>query len=193
VKCPFKHRERKIFDAAREDKQFCLQVGDDGDLHLKKNHEYYFQCQTQMFVCNATSCYFVVYTLVDFVCIPVLLDNSVTESITSRCKLFILEAVMPELIGKNLTTKTIVTPDIDKENVEPLSNFPICFCGGSNQNSRTVKCSSPDCVAKEYHVSCLMLQGKKRFPQGWNCDVCKKKKNARSLKEKRNQLSTINK
>ena len=98
VKCPFTHRNDHVLEAASTDKNFCLFVAEDGKLELEKNHQYYSQCQTQMLVCNTSLCYFVVYTEVDFVCLPVTLDTMLVESILSRSKLFVLEAVMPELI-----------------------------------------------------------------------------------------------
>ena len=107
-------------------------------------------------------------------------------------KLFVLEAVMPELIGNYFTQPSNVSTTNNNENLEPVSNFPVCFCGNQNSGLETIKCANLSCQAKEYHVSCLIAQGKKRFPNGWQCDVCKKCR-ARSSKGKRNPLSVKNK
>ena len=45
--------------AALNDNTFCLKIDDDNTLHL--DHKYYYQVQTQMFVCNVNYCDFCVY------------------------------------------------------------------------------------------------------------------------------------
>ena len=42
--------------ASTQDKNFCLQRTSDGSLELKRTHAYYYQIQTQLFVCNADYC-----------------------------------------------------------------------------------------------------------------------------------------
>jgi hypothetical protein len=36
IKCPFSHRNKMLLDAAKEDFGFCLSVGENGVLYLKK-------------------------------------------------------------------------------------------------------------------------------------------------------------
>ena len=45
--------------------QFCLKHNFNGQLKLKRNHEYFFQIQGQMMVSGATFCEFVVFTKKD--------------------------------------------------------------------------------------------------------------------------------
>ena len=59
VKCPYCHCDETIKAAAVNDKKFCLKV-EDGVLHLDHSHAYYYQVQTQIFVCNVTYCDFCV-------------------------------------------------------------------------------------------------------------------------------------
>jgi len=58
VKCPYCHRDDTIEYAVRKDAKFCLQKHDDGSMHLDHGHAYYYQVQTQLFVCEADFCDF---------------------------------------------------------------------------------------------------------------------------------------
>ena len=52
-----------------------------------------------MFVCGVTIVFFVVFTKVDFIVVPVHFDQSFVDAIVSKCKLFTLNVTLPELIG----------------------------------------------------------------------------------------------
>ena len=60
IKCPFFHRESTIQSAAM-DKHFCLEQSSE-KLYLDKKHAYYYQIQTQLFVCNVEYADFYVCT-----------------------------------------------------------------------------------------------------------------------------------
>ena len=51
IKCPFCHPETSLQVAATNDNKFCLKQLD-GKLHLDHKHAYYYQVQTQLFVCD---------------------------------------------------------------------------------------------------------------------------------------------
>ena len=40
VKCPWKHRNKTVAEAALSDKNFCLEITDDGTFRLKDDHIY---------------------------------------------------------------------------------------------------------------------------------------------------------
>lgn len=43
VKCPYTHRDSTINRAMETDKQFCLELAEDGSIQLKKKHSYFYQ------------------------------------------------------------------------------------------------------------------------------------------------------
>lgn len=43
VKCPFTHRDNTLQEAIDKDPKFCLFSDEDGVLHLKKTHSYFYQ------------------------------------------------------------------------------------------------------------------------------------------------------
>ena len=55
IKCPYAHR----FTGTAPD---YLILGEDGEYELSKKHNYYYQVQGQLYVCEKEMCYFVVYT-----------------------------------------------------------------------------------------------------------------------------------
>ena len=61
IKCPWSLRNcTSIKNEMKSD--FYLEVSDNGDLHLKKNHDYWHQVQGQMYVCQKSFCLFYVWT-----------------------------------------------------------------------------------------------------------------------------------
>ena len=64
IKCPYSHRFKAIRDAVLEDKSFCHKEVD-GLSKLDHSYAYYYQIQTQLFVCGLNSCDFSVCTFVE--------------------------------------------------------------------------------------------------------------------------------
>lgn len=103
IKCPFKHKDSTIMDAANCDGEFCLQYLESGGFELKKNHAYYFQVQMQMLVCGMKTCYFVVNTTVDIAILAIEYDEEFTDPLINYFKEFTLRVILPELLGKFFT------------------------------------------------------------------------------------------
>ena len=61
INCPFCHREASLQTAVSEDKKFYLKKSD-GNLRLDESHAYFYQVQTQLFVCNVDYADFCVCT-----------------------------------------------------------------------------------------------------------------------------------
>ena len=51
IKCPYSHREDSIEEAVASDGQFCL-IKQGDSFQLNQSHAYYYQVQTQFFVCD---------------------------------------------------------------------------------------------------------------------------------------------
>ena len=50
IKCPFKHRDKHPHEIPNRD--FYLQQDEGGKFHLHDDHEYYYQVQVQLAVCD---------------------------------------------------------------------------------------------------------------------------------------------
>ena len=79
AKCPYTQRNLTIAEAVK-DSSFCLEEKD-GMIQLKKDHVYWHQTQGHMFFTKRRKCYFVVWTLKDFVVLEIYRDNSWAEKV----------------------------------------------------------------------------------------------------------------
>ena len=56
IKCPYCHKGVDTEYAAAQDKKFCLKPSSDGSLQLHKADAYFYQVQSQLFVCGVEHC-----------------------------------------------------------------------------------------------------------------------------------------
>ena len=61
IKCPYCHCDKDIEVNATSNKT-CLTKASDGSIHLDRSHAYYYQVQTQIFICKVEYCDFCVCT-----------------------------------------------------------------------------------------------------------------------------------
>jgi hypothetical protein len=128
IKCPFKHRKVTVAEAAKNDKDFCL----DANLQLKAGHRYYTQVQFQMFITDVDYCDLVVFTKCkppSMVIVRVPRDNDFCTKLVTKCKKFVKEHLACELLTKELENEpvnSVVVDDLDTNNNE-LERW--CICG----------------------------------------------------------------
>ncbi len=60
IKCPYSYCNSSISEI--NDPHFYLEKDEDGNLQLKKSHDYFIQVQAQMIICNKQYCDFVCWT-----------------------------------------------------------------------------------------------------------------------------------
>ncbi|KAF0031020.1 hypothetical protein F2P81_017751 [Scophthalmus maximus] len=107
VKCPYKHRERRVEDACRDDNAFCLQIQDEATrepgrppvYRLKTCHSNFTQIQCQLAVTGLRRADLVVFTTKETAIVPVTFDPELWEETVSRLEEFYREAVLPRLRG----------------------------------------------------------------------------------------------
>lgn len=105
IKCPYKHRDRTVAEACREDRQFCLElkpkVGEgEPQYRLKTKHPYYTQVQCQMAVVGLHKADFVVFTQKEIAIVPVTFDPEFWKSTLAKMEKFYKDAVLPHLQKK---------------------------------------------------------------------------------------------
>ena len=62
VKCPFKCLNESLENVAEIDENFCLEITGDGELSLRKDHDYFYQVQGMLNIMEVDVCYFAVWT-----------------------------------------------------------------------------------------------------------------------------------
>ena len=111
IKCPYCHRKDTIQSAANEDTNFCLKE-QNGLLRLNHGHAYYYQVQTQMFVCDVKYSDFCVCTFgtnADLHVERIYKDDDFWEDCVSKAKLFFTTCLLPELLGNWYTRPRITS------------------------------------------------------------------------------------
>lgn len=194
IKCPFCHRNDGIQEAA-QDKMFCLQKGSDGTYKLDHSHAYYYQVQTQMFVCDVQYCDFVVSTFPndDDKCKcelhieRIVADDDLWLDCISRCNDFFNICLLPELLGRwysrsctrEMSIDTAAVTNVNesrqptcKEDADLSTGIAVyCYCK-QPADSDLIGCDNPNCPIEWFHTSCLKI---KAIPNGkWYCPDCRK-------------------
>jgi len=138
IKCPYSHQNTHIQDVVFQDSRFCIKEVD-GSLRLDNSHAYYYQIQTQLFVCDVEYCDFCVSTFVEDdeskgLHIERICKNEVFWlECTLKAEQFFKTCLLPEIIGKYYTrpnsSLTQVTDneqpsisDTDTQNLSTSSN-----------------------------------------------------------------------
>lgn len=107
VKCPFKHRNRRVEEACSQDPRFCLEILEPQGLDwspvfgLKRSHPYFTQVQFQMAVTGLQKADFVVFTQRDLAVVQVDFDPRFWEETVSRLERFYFKALVPFLREKS--------------------------------------------------------------------------------------------
>jgi len=76
IKCPSSRRDCKIIDREKQESLVKYLIFDEGNVKLKRNHQYYTQVQVSMYILGIDICHFVVYSSSDYVHLVVPRDES---------------------------------------------------------------------------------------------------------------------
>ncbi len=107
IKCPYSHAGKTISSAV-SDSNFCLE-SIDGKVTLKRNHTYYYQVQTQLYVCGEDFCDFCVCLFKsdeadDLFVERIFPDSGLWDVCLQKSTLFFQEVILLELVGKRYTS-----------------------------------------------------------------------------------------
>lgn len=198
IKCPYCHRGEAINSAAASDKKFCLKEIN-GKLHLDMDHMYYYQIQTQLFVCDVEYCDFCVCTFADsggesaMHIDRIHKNHEFWNNCVNKANWFFRTCLLPELMGSWLTRPFVVESseghtsqaseglnsqnkigDTCQASDSQFDTLPTyCYCGGP-EFGRMLACDNKDCLIEWFHIECLELE-ESMIPKGkWYCPDCKK-------------------
>jgi len=164
IKCPFKHKNISVQEAASSDKGFCLTT----DMKLKTSHRYFTQIQFQMLVYDLNYSDFVVFTLPEsgpsMAIIRVSRDNNFIEMMSAKCKDFVQKHVIPELLTSFLKNR-------EEDTSVPINTTLWCLCL-EPEYGKMIRCDSDDCTIGWFHYACVNVKRKPR--NKWFCPMCKK-------------------
>jgi hypothetical protein len=173
IKCPYKHRHKSPRDVT--DQRFYLQPDDDGELHLTHRHEYYYQVQGQLALCEEY-CDFVCWTLEGIHVKRILQDSAHFSKTKPALDSFFIKVLLPILLtGKSAGPGESQSPKTDAPTTDVACASPAtyCWCEGG-ESGKMVACDNPQCTIEWFHFECVGLT---RKPRGkWFCsEVCEQK------------------
>lgn len=119
VKCPYKHRHKRVEDACVEDSAFCLEIQDQNGqqpggspvYRLKTSHSYFTQIQCQLAVTGLRQADLAVFTLKETAVVPVTFDPDLWQVTVSKLEVFYRDGVLPHLRGKTQQDAAAWTPE----------------------------------------------------------------------------------
>ena len=166
IKCPYKHRNSHPHRV--EDSAFFLVKGDNGEVHLSTEHEYYFQIQGQLAVCDLHYCDFVCWTLCGLHYERVLADHDHFEEVKPALDRFFVSVLLPRLLTGSMSGSTGV-----EQAAQAHIPDTYCWCNGKDEG-KMVACDNDSCERQWFHFGCV---GVSRKPRGkWFCSAdCRRK------------------
>ena len=175
IKCSFSHKDQFIYEAIEQNQTFCLRR-QNNNIHLLKTHSYFYQVQTQMYICNRKYCDFFMWTNKDYHIERIVPDKHLLSSIIDKCQYIFRVAILPELVGKFFSrVKSATTENYSNE------HNVYCYCKG-NEPGELFPCSNKECKIKLFHLVCVQLKYKPK--RKWLCPDCRKAKASSEVNEK---------
>ncbi len=163
IKCPYS--KRGIDPNLIDEPQFYLIRAIDQRLTLSVKHNYYFQVQGQLFLCDFAYCDFVCWTPKGMLIQRILQDPLVFLEIVPKLERFFLCCIVPRICKARqgvTSCKEMVAKQSDKEDL-------YCFCR-NGENGQMIACDNKGCPYEWFHFECLDLVVE---PEGdWYCPFC---------------------
>ena len=97
VKCPYLCAKKSIAQVSQESSSFCLQ-NDNGKLQLKRNHQYFYQIQTQLYVTRLLWCDFVIWTPDEIFVEKIHYDQKFIEEAILKAWIFYFDKFFPSIV-----------------------------------------------------------------------------------------------
>lgn len=148
IKCPYSARNTTIKEAVESRLIVYLKSSGDG-FELNKNHNYFYQVQGQLNIWEKATCYFVVWTLHDFVCLKVHKDESFFKNIMlKKLEMFYYNCLLPEIIDpRHPRSMKIRDPQYILDAQEKCAERK-----NSQEGKRKIQTSKPDHKIKKQKV-----------------------------------------
>ena len=151
---------------------------------LSKDHLYYYQVQTQLFVSGAEFADFVVCTFPNN--IPTLsverisLDEEFVDACIEQASQIFKVAILPELLGRWYSRSLVIPVKMNSEN----SGYDYCYCK-EELGGEMICCDNSDCKSGQwFHLSCLNLKTSPHVKK-WYCPTCRRQEELKSPRRKK--------
>ena len=173
IKCTYKYRH--VDPCTIDDPSFYLKKSETGHLQLDRNHEYYYQVQGQLALCEKEYSDFICWSPEGLFVERIVADPSFFSELQTKLDVFFVKVVLPQL----LTGCTMFDNEKSPEASQPsssqsgnVSDTSYCWCH-QGESGRMIACDNPNCAIEWFHFECAGLT---RKPRGnWFCsDSCRR-------------------
>ncbi|KAI4454227.1 exonuclease phage-type/recb c-terminal domain-containing protein [Holotrichia oblita] len=104
IKCPANAADMHPKDAILQKKIKYAELRNEGDLHLKRIHSYYYQIQGQLHITNRKLCYFIIWTPLGMLIEKIYRDDDFWNTkIVTQLREFYFKCLLPEIIDPRST------------------------------------------------------------------------------------------
>ena len=172
IKCPYKYREYAPADIT--DPSFYLIKSIDG-LKLNPNHQYYYQVQMQLALCEVSYCDFVVWTPKGMATIRTEPNQVFFMEIKPKLDSFFQKCILPEVLTHRLQSPSPLTsPHNDTPQTDEPSpqNGVYCYCRQGEDERQMIGCDNHNCPYPWFHFECVGLSQPPRTKY-WYCPDCR--------------------
>ena len=165
MKCPY-CIDGTDFEGYLQKATSCLKDVD-GQMRLKRNHQYFYQVQQLLFTVNMQFCDFVVCAFGDngaeIVSKRIYPDKQHWTNVLPKLSHFCRYCILPEVLGRWYTRKNKLLKPTEETK-------PVSYCT-TETGEEVVKCNNPSCTVSIFHPSFLNVQ---QIPSVWYCPSCQK-------------------
>lgn len=172
IKCPYNAKDKSLQEAC-QNPDFCLASQGQSGYTLKRDHQYYFQVQAQLFATKRQYADFVVWIPGEIYIERITPNTEFIADMLQKVDIFYKKCILAEILGKRYTHQQPPASDslaskTDKGNTPSV----FCYCRSTDTGSPMIECQSGICKITKFHVSCLHF---KRMPKTkWYCVECRK-------------------
>ena len=140
-----------------------------GVMKLDHNHEYYYQVQTQLGVCELEEAFFVVWNKHSLHVELIKFDRDHWTCMISKAERFFNVAILPELVGRFYSLRK------HKHNALPCAHteLKICYCYSEVGEFNIICCNQSGCKIKYFHQPCMFFRSEPKNKKSWLCPDCK--------------------
>ena len=161
IKCPYKHQQSHPHNV--KDNKFCLEQVN-GQMLLKKTHEYYYQIQGQLAICEMEYCDFVCWTPHGMHIERIVPDTLLFKTIKPSLDAFFVTVLLPMLITGRTQQDHMQGSEATAHVSDEKETY--CWCNGIDEGPM-VACDNTQCPRQWFHFECVGLE---RKPRGkWYC------------------------
>lgn len=104
VKCLASVKEETLSEAVKAKKNMCLELSKEGEIKLKKNHNYFYQIQGQLAITSRNWCDFIVYTKKGEIFVERIQKDTTfwTKNMLPKLTRFYQDCLLPEILDSRI-------------------------------------------------------------------------------------------